>query len=109
MNFLVDAQLPPALARALSEAGFPASHVNDLGLSGAPDHAIWSIACERGFRMMTKDADFAFFLSSAPPHTPVVWLRFGNLPKALLIARVLPRMDQVMALLSRGDMLVEVR
>ena len=32
MRFLVDAQLPPALARWLGEKGFAATAVRDLGL-----------------------------------------------------------------------------
>ncbi|HSM28057.1 MAG TPA: DUF5615 family PIN-like protein [Thioalkalivibrio sp.] len=35
MRFLVDAQLPPALARWLSAQGCPADHVADLGMEAA--------------------------------------------------------------------------
>jgi predicted nuclease of predicted toxin-antitoxin system len=35
MRFLIDAQLPPALARWLSSAGHDAEHVADIGLAGA--------------------------------------------------------------------------
>jgi predicted nuclease of predicted toxin-antitoxin system len=40
VRFLVDAQLPPALARALSERGYVAEHVADVGLLSATDAEI---------------------------------------------------------------------
>ncbi|MGQ3285273.1 DUF5615 family PIN-like protein [Bosea sp. (in: a-proteobacteria)] len=40
-RFLIDAQLPPALAERLAAAGFEASHVHRIGLGGASDLAIW--------------------------------------------------------------------
>ena len=40
LRFLVDAQLPPALARKLNTAGHEASHVLDVGLLNASDSRI---------------------------------------------------------------------
>ena len=40
MIFLVDAQLPPALASWLTQQGHTAQHVDDLGLSNAEDVVI---------------------------------------------------------------------
>jgi len=36
MRFLVDAQLPPALARWLSAQNCPTHHVADLGMDASP-------------------------------------------------------------------------
>jgi predicted nuclease of predicted toxin-antitoxin system len=44
VRFLVDAQLPPALARWLVEQGHDASHVTDHGLGEASDRRIWDEA-----------------------------------------------------------------
>lgn len=44
MRFLVDAQLPPALARFLSDAGYEAEHVYDIGMDAASDRTIWNYA-----------------------------------------------------------------
>jgi len=41
MRFLVDAQLPPALARWLSGKGHEAEHVADRQMEAASDAAIW--------------------------------------------------------------------
>jgi predicted nuclease of predicted toxin-antitoxin system len=40
MRFLVDAQLPPALARWRAEQGHQAEHVADINLAAASDGTI---------------------------------------------------------------------
>ena len=59
MKWLVDAQLPPALARMLSSAGHDARHVADLGLRHADDSPIWKRALQENAIVITKDEDFA--------------------------------------------------
>jgi predicted nuclease of predicted toxin-antitoxin system len=44
VKFLVDNQLPVALARFLDAAGWEAKHVIDLKLEVADDRKIWSFA-----------------------------------------------------------------
>ena len=44
MQFLIDAQLPPGLARFLVEQGYRAEHVADVGLRDAEDSSIWDYA-----------------------------------------------------------------
>lgn len=64
MRLLVDAQLPPALARWLSERGHQTMHVLDEGLLGASDRQIWQYAASDGVGIVTKDEDFVHL------HTP---------------------------------------
>ena len=59
MRFLVDAQLPPALARWLSANGHEAAHVGDLGMQAASDADIWDHALASSTAIVTKDEDFA--------------------------------------------------
>jgi predicted nuclease of predicted toxin-antitoxin system len=59
MRFLVDAQLPPALARILSAKGFEAEHVFDVALGAADDSAVWQHATATQAVIITKDEDFA--------------------------------------------------
>ncbi len=40
MRFVIDAQLPPALARMLAAHGHHAEHVEDIGLRDADDSPI---------------------------------------------------------------------
>jgi predicted nuclease of predicted toxin-antitoxin system len=44
MNFLIDAQLPPALARLITALGHNAIHVEEAELLLANDVAIWNYA-----------------------------------------------------------------
>lgn len=37
MRFLIDAQLPPALARAIAAEGFDAVHVSDISMTAASE------------------------------------------------------------------------
>jgi hypothetical protein len=59
MRFLVDAQLPPALARWLAAKGHEAEHVADRRRGAATDSAIWDYALEAAAAIVTKDEDFA--------------------------------------------------
>jgi predicted nuclease of predicted toxin-antitoxin system len=59
VTFLIDAQLPPALASWLIQQGHTAQHVDDLGLRNADDMVIWNHASESGAIVITKDEDFA--------------------------------------------------
>lgn len=58
MRFLVDAQLPPALALWLREAGYDAQAVREVGLRDADDTVIWRHALAHGWVIVTKDEDF---------------------------------------------------
>lgn len=59
MRFLVDAQLPPALARWLEAKGHEAVHVGDLAMQAASDAVIGNRALESKSASVTKDEDFA--------------------------------------------------
>ncbi len=69
MRFLVDAQLPPALARRLEALGHRAEHVADCGLATASDDLIRNFAADNGAVIVTKDEDFAVWqlLQGGPP------------------------------------------
>ncbi|HJR57216.1 MAG TPA: DUF5615 family PIN-like protein [Rhizomicrobium sp.] len=105
-HFLVDAQLPPALARALAAAGFAVRHVQDVGLLTASDRAILEYAVKEKATIITKDGDFA---DMHMPGATVVWLRVGNTASGPLVQWLLPLMPQIVAALAGGESLVEVR
>ena len=48
MRFLVDAQLPPALARRLEAWGHAAQHVADVGMAAGSDHQVRDYAARIG-------------------------------------------------------------
>lgn len=78
MIFLVDAQLPPALANWLAQQGHTAQHVDDLGLRKADDVVIWNWASSSGAIIVTKDEDFAERTARTESGPVIVWLRKGN-------------------------------
>ena len=56
-KFIVDAQLPPALARYLSSQGDDVIHVLDVDMMEASDTAIWNYAICENRVIITKDED----------------------------------------------------
>ena len=109
MHFLIDAQLPPALARLIAACGHEATHVADLGMETAEDPVIWDSALASGAVIITKDEDFArrrAFVQSGPA---VLWLRIGNCRRRELLRWFSTVFPQAQLMLERGDRLVEMR
>lgn len=108
MRVLVDAQLPPALARALAASGLEAEHVFDCALTESPDAEVWLHAERVGAVIVTKDEDFALRRQLSADGPVVVWVRYGNVRNAELLRRVAASWPAVMAALARGETLVEL-
>ena len=109
MKFLIDAQLPPALAHLIISLGHEALHVEEAGILGATDQEIWNYAIANGQTIITKDEDFKNILLLAPaPTTPVVWVRIGNCSNTALLQWFLPLFPDVIAHLQRGEKLIEL-
>lgn len=85
MRFLIDAQLPPALARWIAAQGHEADHVFDKHLESASDRTIWELAFSTGAVVVTKDEDFAERRARVVGGPQVAWLRCGNLRRPELI------------------------
>jgi predicted nuclease of predicted toxin-antitoxin system len=66
MKFVVDAQLPPALAAWLRDKGHDAVAVREIGLREADDGDIWSYARAERAIVVTKDEDFGRLAAAAP-------------------------------------------
>ncbi len=109
MRFLIDANLPPALARWLADEGHEATHVSALGLEGALDPDIWRRAREMDACIVTKDEDFALLHAIDRAGPPVVWICIGNAVRSTLLQRLPPLWPGVVAALARGEKIVEVR
>jgi predicted nuclease of predicted toxin-antitoxin system len=108
VRFLVDAQLPPALARWLVEQGHDASHVMDHGLGEASDHRIWDEAASSGAVIVTKDEDFPARRRSSAMGPAVVWVRVGNVTRRETPRRFAVVLPDLLAALERGDTLIEI-
>jgi predicted nuclease of predicted toxin-antitoxin system len=59
VKFLVDNQLPPALAKWLVSRGHEAVHVLVIKLADAKDKGVRNYAQTQAFIVITKDEDFS--------------------------------------------------
>lgn len=107
MNFLIDAQLPPALCNWMRERGHAADHVFGLGLTAASDEEIAARAEADGSILVSKDEDFVTL--RLPDRFAFVWLRCGNATNRALTAWLAPRWVEIEQWLDRGERFVEVR
>ena len=108
MRLIVDAQLPPALARWLTDQGAQAEHVAELGLLFASDLEIWRAAEERGAVIISKDEDFALRAQLRGTGPQIVWVRSGNVRTAELLRRWARLWPGAREALARGERLVEI-
>ena len=108
MRFLVDAQLPPALAELLADTGHVAEHVFNLKLVGASDSQIWDYANRVGAVIVTKDEDFSARRAVSQSGPQILWLRIGNTTTPYLLIRMRGRLSELCQLLDAGEKIVEV-
>ena len=109
MTFLVDNQLPVALARFLSARGVECHHVLDLGLAQASDIEIWRYAAESKMILISKDEDFFHLAGQRGTGIPLVWVRLGNCRRRELLSAIERAWPRIQTCLEAGDRVVEVR
>jgi predicted nuclease of predicted toxin-antitoxin system len=109
VRFLVDNQLPPALARFIrDDLGSEALHVGDLNLQKAPDKVLWSYASVRTLILVSKDEDFVDLYSGAPT-TGLLWVRVGNCRRTHLLDVFQKAWPRIIGRFAGGDQFVELR
>jgi predicted nuclease of predicted toxin-antitoxin system len=108
VRFLIDAQLPPALARYLASSGHEALHVAEIGMLSARDRDIWEHAAKVDAIVITKDEDFVTLRALDTRGPAVVWVRIGNTTTRQLLARFSAMFAAVEAALRRGETIVEI-
>lgn len=109
MKFLIDANLPPALAAWLREYGHEAVHCFDLDMRAADDLTLWHVAVERGLIVISKDVDFVYLATSRADGPQIVWVRRGNLTLAPFRNWFFARWPAIESLLASDNHLVEVQ
>jgi predicted nuclease of predicted toxin-antitoxin system len=110
MYFLVDAQLPPALALKLRELGFAADDVSHVGLLSAADQKIWIEGGHLAAIIVTKDDDFAILRSrSREPSPRVLLVGTGNISNRRLIEIFEAKINEIAEAFETGELLVEMR
>ncbi len=107
-RFLVDNQLPAALARWLETKGCAAEHVLALQLAQSRDEIIWERAARDGAVIVSKDEDFAQMTLVRTEPVAVVWLRIGNCRTAALLATMERAWPTIVQQLDANARLIEV-
>jgi predicted nuclease of predicted toxin-antitoxin system len=109
VRFLIDAQLPPALARLLSDHGHVAEHVCDIGLGNASDRDLWCYALDHDAVLITKDEDFPAMVLLGGSSPAVVWVRVGNTRRRALLDWFELLIGRIVELVGTGNRLIELR
>lgn len=109
MNFLVDSQLPPALARWIATQGHTATHVLALGMEAADDSILWQHALAHNQVVISKDEDFVDRWLLRGEEVPLVWIRKGNCSNRALIEWLEPLWADAVSRLENGERFVELR
>lgn len=109
MRFLIDANLPPALAEWLTSDGHEAHHISELGMERMRDREIWTRARDLNACIVTKDEDFVLLQALDRSGPAIVWIRIGNAVRSILMQRLPALWPAVMSAIERGEKVVEVK
>jgi predicted nuclease of predicted toxin-antitoxin system len=109
LNFLVDAQLPPAVARWISARGHQATHVFHAALAKAHDPDVWDHARQRNAIIVSKDEDFVDRWLLDPTPVALIWIRKGNCSNRVLLAWLEPLWPDTVKRLEQGERFIELR
>jgi len=108
VKFLIDNQLPKALAEYLSNRGHDC-HVLDAGLADASDISICRYAEAEERILITKDEDFLYLVNRPKSAIRLVWVRLGNCRKTALLAAFDRFWPTIESCFAAGDRVIEIR
>jgi predicted nuclease of predicted toxin-antitoxin system len=108
VNFLVDVNLPPRLARWLKSRGHEAEHLADLHQLRATDTRVWNRGRRLRLVIVSKDNDFydRSLLFGAPPQ--VLHVAVGNCSNARLFEILTSEWTDIETALSAGSKLISI-
>jgi predicted nuclease of predicted toxin-antitoxin system len=109
LRFLIDAQLPPGLARRLEVARHQAVHLHDVMSPEATDAEVAGEANRRDAVLVSKDEDFADLSQRGILMAPLLWIRCGNVTNVRLWQVLEPLLPKIEEAFASGDRIVEVR
>ncbi len=109
MRFLVDNQLPAALARWLAARGADAVHVLDIGFDATLDSEIWTRAILESRIVVSKDEDFLHLANRLGDEGSLLWVRTGNCRTMPLLARFEAEWSAIEQAFASGQRVVELR
>jgi predicted nuclease of predicted toxin-antitoxin system len=109
VKFLVDHQLPPALATFLQSHGHIAQHVREVGLKSDDDLTIWEHVVANELILISKDEDFFHLANRTDEKGKLIWIRLGNCRNQSLFAAFESALPQISDSIGEGCRLIELR
>ncbi len=108
MKLLLDENLSRRLVPFLQDLFPGSSQVVPAGIERATDRQIWQFAKDRGFVIVTNDADFEelSILLGAPPQ--VIWLKGANTSKATVLRLLTTNVAFIQEQLNEGRACIEI-
>ena len=109
MIYWVDAQLPPQLAKWLSDTfKVEAYALRDLNLRDAEDAEIFEKARQDGIVIISKDSDFVEMILRLGKPPQLLWITCGNLTNRRLQDLLSKVFVKAQKLLISGEEVVEI-
>jgi len=103
MEFLLDVNLPPSLAKLLESSGFKCRLSKHLIPENSPDIDILNIAELSGEVILTHDLDFGTLLAITGKHKPsVIIFRLHNINSQVLYQLLINNLDNIQNQLIKG-------
>jgi predicted nuclease of predicted toxin-antitoxin system len=109
VKFLVDNQLPPALAQYFRKRGFDSEHVFAIGMAKALDVEICQYAEAQERIIVSKDEDFLYLASRPNAKFRLLWVQLGNCRTAALLAAFERHWPLIESAFKAGDRIIEIR
>jgi len=109
VKFLIDNQLPQALAKHLSAQGHDCQHVLGVNLANAPDAGICLYAVSQERILISKDEDFVYLVGRPGSTMRLIWVRTGNCRTKTLLSAFDRSWLAIESCFAAGDRLVEIR
>jgi len=109
VKFLIDNQLPAALAQYLRKRGFDCQHVVEAGLGDALDSDVRRYAELQERIIISKDEDFFYFAKRREAKIKLIWIRLGNCRTSALLAAFERSWPRIESCLKAGDRIIEIR
>jgi predicted nuclease of predicted toxin-antitoxin system len=109
VKFLIDNQLPKALAEHLRARGQDCQHVLEAGLAHASDISICRYAEAQDRILISKDEDFLYLCNLPTSKIRLVWVRLGNCRTTVLLAAFDRLWSTIESCFATGDRIVEIR
>jgi predicted nuclease of predicted toxin-antitoxin system len=103
VKLLLDQNISRRVAAAFDVYGLEIRHVSFFGLESATDRHIWDFAKDRGYAIVSKDADFHHmsFTFGAPPKT--IWLKLGNCSTREITVNISRNLSAIAAFVGDAD------